>query len=692
MTVSTVINREQYTGNGTTADFPFRFRLLKDSHMVVTVSDRDGNISTLTLGTDYTISGTGLVRGGSVTLTNPLPDKWKISLERVLPAVQETDLRNQGRFYAETHEDAFDYLTMLIQQFGSLLDVSLRKPSWLSDYYDAKDNRISNLSDPKSQQDAVTLSYLINEIRKAVTASSVDMGSLSNTDSLALGDALIGVRQPFTGAIPRTQHDKNRDKVTFKDFGAIGDDTLHQLSERFTTLYEAKLEYPFVTSLSQSIDYAALQAAASSGIKWTSAPDDKLYRYVINESILINSHNTSFDLYGSEIRMVDPTGLKSHFIFKSDAEVQLQGNNLYNATLVNEYPSRVYQIKADFVSNFTTYNCTGYSPTYGKVWGFLELKRAIACFSFRCKTERMKDASVLIYGLAPDAHHSIDCVIYDFRFSDGDYGIKVVNYAEGMFLRRGFTYAQRTACIGFTPDSKATALGSIKIQEIDFDSPSLTGSFLFMRYVNNAQISGSWFSGPVNGPMIRLEETDSVLINSHQAYPTDAFILDNGVGTTLTSNMIVGGTVTMQFGPLADKTLVADNNIRNVVSAVDAAGHKKSLAVLSNKFDSSSSAITATTNPLHVIKGNAGDNTSGATTSSFIPSSPYETRVGPRPEAISLRKGATITSISVNDVEVYNSSDAPTASSFIGLGVLPPNTKIIVTFTGGSPWLNRVRT
>lgn len=515
---------------------------------------------------------------------------------------------------------------------------------------------------------------------------------LADTTDVELGDALIGVRQPFLGAAPRTQHDKNIDSVTFKDFGAIGDDTLHPLSEQYDTLADAQAKYPFVTSLSQSIDYAAFQAAANSGLKWTDAPKDKRYRYVINESILVRNNNTSFDLHGSEIRMVDQSGLKPHFIFKAQAEVQLQGNNLYNATLVNEYASTVYQIQTDFVSNLTVYNCTGYSPTYGKVWGFLELKRAIACYSFRCKTERMKDASVSIYGLAPDAHHSIDCVIYDFRFSDGDYGIKVGNYAEGMFLRRGFTYAQRTACISFIPDSKATALGSIKIQEIDFDSPNLTGSFLFMRYVKNAQVSESWFSGSVAGPMIRLEETDSVLINSHQAYPTDAFILDNGLGTTITSNMIVGGTVTMQFGPLADKTLVASNNVRNVVSAVDAAGHKKSLAILSNKFEASSSAITATTNSLHIIKDNAGDNTSGSTTSSFIPSSPYETRVGPRPESISLRKGATISSVSVNDVEVYNSADAPTASSFIGLGILPPNTKIIVTFTGGSPWLNRVRT
>ena len=47
----------------------------------------------------------------------------------ILPVVQETDLRNQGKFFAEVHEDAFDYLTMLIQKsIGYFLVESACKP------------------------------------------------------------------------------------------------------------------------------------------------------------------------------------------------------------------------------------------------------------------------------------------------------------------------------------------------------------------------------------------------------------------------------------------------------------------------------------------------------------------------------------------------------------------------------------
>lgn len=45
---------------------------------------------------------------------------------------------------------------------------------------------------------------------------------LSSPDD-GLGDSLIAVKQPFTGAIARTQHDKNQEVMSVKDFGAIGD-------------------------------------------------------------------------------------------------------------------------------------------------------------------------------------------------------------------------------------------------------------------------------------------------------------------------------------------------------------------------------------------------------------------------------------------------------------------------------------
>lgn len=116
MTVSTVVDHNDYTGNGITTSFPYTFRIFKKTDLTVSVIDLSENITVLVLDTDYTVTNAGGYEGGSVVLTTPLANGWKISIARELEPTQETDLRNQGKFFAEVHEDAFDKLTMLIQQ------------------------------------------------------------------------------------------------------------------------------------------------------------------------------------------------------------------------------------------------------------------------------------------------------------------------------------------------------------------------------------------------------------------------------------------------------------------------------------------------------------------------------------------------------------------------------------------------
>ena len=156
MTVSTVVDHNDYTGNGVTTSFPYTFRIFQKSDLVVQVVDLDENISNLVLDTDYTVTGAGGYSGGNVVLTSPLSNGYQISISRELPVTQETDLRNQGKFFAEVHEDAFDKLTMLVQQVRSWFGLALRKPSIVANYYDALNNYIRNLRDPVRPQDAAT--------------------------------------------------------------------------------------------------------------------------------------------------------------------------------------------------------------------------------------------------------------------------------------------------------------------------------------------------------------------------------------------------------------------------------------------------------------------------------------------------------------------------------------------------------
>ncbi|MDK3204750.1 hypothetical protein QMQ04_22080, partial [Escherichia coli] len=208
MTVSTEVDHNEYTGNGVTTSFPYTFRIFKKSDLVVQVSDLNGSVTELVLDTGYTVTGAGTYSGGSVVLPSPLAAGWRITIDRVLDVVQETDLRNQGKFFPEVHEDAFDYLTMLIQQCFGWFRRALMKPSLLAKYYDAKQNRISNLADPSLEQDAVNNRSMRNYVDAAIAGVVGGFGWFIQYGS---------------GAVYRTFQDKMRDTVSVRDFGAKGD-------------------------------------------------------------------------------------------------------------------------------------------------------------------------------------------------------------------------------------------------------------------------------------------------------------------------------------------------------------------------------------------------------------------------------------------------------------------------------------
>lgn len=255
MTVSSQTSNETFIGNGVTTVWDLPFRFFDNADINVYLVDPIAQTTVpMVQGSDYTLTGAGLpeqfgVAPGTIITNVPVPNLKQLYVERVMEIEQLTDIVNQGRFFAEVHEDVFDRLTMLIQQFTSWISRALVRPVG-QNYYDAEGRQIKNLGDGAADPDAVNIRTMRSYVDSSIAGVIGGFGAFI---------------QAGVGAVVRTFQSKMRESVTAEDFGAIGEKAYHPLSERFSTLADAQAKYPFVTSLAQSIDWAAIVAAQNTG-------------------------------------------------------------------------------------------------------------------------------------------------------------------------------------------------------------------------------------------------------------------------------------------------------------------------------------------------------------------------------------------------------------------------------------------
>lgn len=178
MTVSTLNSSAEFATNGVTTVFPIGFKFLAAADLNVTYTNSAGVTTDLVLGTDYTVSGAGSENGGSITTTTALAT-GQLAVERDMLAYQETSLRNQGRFFAETHEQVFDRLTMLIQQIFGRLGRALFRPLGRN-YFDAEGRQIKNVADPTADQDATTKNWTQQYVAEILATGQGPINNAAN--------------------------------------------------------------------------------------------------------------------------------------------------------------------------------------------------------------------------------------------------------------------------------------------------------------------------------------------------------------------------------------------------------------------------------------------------------------------------------------------------------------------------------
>ncbi len=125
MTISSTANRTSTAGDGVVTAFTFPYLFLADDDLtVILVVDSTGVETTQTITTHYTVSGSGVAAGGTVTMVTPPASGETLVIIRTEQFTQGLDLVENDPFPSDLVEQQFDILTMLAQQLDDRIDRS----------------------------------------------------------------------------------------------------------------------------------------------------------------------------------------------------------------------------------------------------------------------------------------------------------------------------------------------------------------------------------------------------------------------------------------------------------------------------------------------------------------------------------------------------------------------------------------
>lgn len=190
-------------------------------------------------------------------LNDPTSDSWTDRLRRVRKTW--SGMERQFNAFMESSDETFQQF-LLSSGYQDLGDYAAGLQITSRNQIFRKDGELYRAGA------ALDLPYTLTGAWAAEGPNFVSVGDAALRQEIAQpsGSMMVGFQQEGGGSLYRTAQDKMRDRVSVKDFGAIGDGNYHPLSERFASLPAAQAQYPFVTDLAHSIDYAAIQAALDS--------------------------------------------------------------------------------------------------------------------------------------------------------------------------------------------------------------------------------------------------------------------------------------------------------------------------------------------------------------------------------------------------------------------------------------------
>lgn len=223
MSVQSTLARIVYTISGA-GPYTIPYYFLSNSDLVVLRSPAGGaDPVTLTLTTDYTVTGAGLEAGGALTLVAPVNGD-KLTIINEPPINQLSSFPETGKLPAKSIENALDKLTMVMKRVYDLASRGLR------------------LNDGDS---ATSFVFPVSVPGKLIGWGSD--GKLTNTSPTAIGPNSIGTAEIIDGAVTVA-------KIADGELKSLADLTAQQVTD-------LKTLNAFVGGLLNEADGAAFRTA-----------------------------------------------------------------------------------------------------------------------------------------------------------------------------------------------------------------------------------------------------------------------------------------------------------------------------------------------------------------------------------------------------------------------------------------------
>lgn len=314
----------EHTGNGVTTSFALEFQCESKDHLIVTVNGLEILLTAWSLDKGSVVFNKPPIDGSVITIQRNTPfnrttdyqsfnnsfrpqsvngdfDRLWLKLQELgvadwlmklyvdrLHQQQEEKINNLKDYVDDRDDELRSYLMEEIRKQGVALDQ-------LDEYYNYLMERLAQIAVDRGWEASFVISaggetqqeindsvgikwrdkaagYNIGdrvktdtgELYKSIINSNYYNPNINKTGWLELETALSTKFSTLNKAINRVIADRFLERVSIKDFGAIGDGSLRTLQEwvdngKFSGLAAIQVVMPFVTSLRQSIDWAATQ-------------------------------------------------------------------------------------------------------------------------------------------------------------------------------------------------------------------------------------------------------------------------------------------------------------------------------------------------------------------------------------------------------------------------------------------------